>query len=408
MEAIQFSAAIPRYVLGKTLGGLYPPLLWSGLACVAYREVPEPRLPNEEWVKVKTRYGGICGSDLHLLRLENSPSTSAFASFPFIVGHENYGTIAAVGASVRDHTVGERVIVEPTLWCKPRGFSDFCSPCSRGAIQLCERVTQGAIAPGLVVGACRDTGGSWSPYFVAHESQLLCIPDGVSDENALLLEPLATSLHAILSDPPRDSDTILILGAGIIGLTTIAALRAVGSRARIIALARYPAQQELARHYGADLVIAAGKNHDYYEEFAQAVGGRLLKPVLGKRVLVGGADVVYECVGSSHTIDDALRFARTQGRVVLAGLASVPKGVDWTPIWMKELQVKGTYTYGYDEFEGKRCRTYDIALDLVLRGKVDLTPLVTHRFPLSQYKQAFDAVTHRERAKALKVVFEFK
>ncbi len=407
MEAIRFDAVIPRYILGKALGRVYPPLLWSGLSCIQHCEAPEPRLPNDEWVKVKTRYGGICGSDLHLLRLENSPSSSVFASFPFIVGHENYGTIAKVGARVSGFAVGERVIVEPTLWCKPRGFADLCGPCARGAIQLCERVTQGTIAPGLILGACRDTGGSWSPYFVAHESQLLPIPDGVNDENALLLEPLATSLHAILSDFPSDNETILVLGAGVIGLTTIAALRAVGSRARIIALARYPAQQELARHYGADVVIAAGKKHDYYEEFARVVGGRLLKPIIGKRVLLGGADVVYECVGSGEAIDDALRFARTKGRVVLAGLASLPRGVDWTPIWMRELQVRGTYTYGYDEFEGKRCRTYDVARDLVARGKVDLAPLITHRFPLSQYRQAFEIATHRGRANALKVVFEF-
>ncbi len=407
MEAIRFDAVIPRYAVGKLLGRAYPPILWSGLSCLQYRQVPEPRLPNDEWVKIKTRYGGICGSDIHLLHLQSSPSSSVFTSFPFTVGHENFGTIAETGARVRGFTVGDRVIAEPTLWCKPRGFTDLCGPCARGDIQLCERVTQGAIAPGLVLGYCRDTGGSWSPFFVAHESQLLRIPGDLSDENALLLEPFATGLHAVLAHPPRDTDTVLVLGAGVIGLTLIAGLRALGSRARIIVLGRYPAQQELARKYGADVVIPAGKRGGYYDAFAQAVGGKLLKPILGKRVLVGGADVVYECVGNGDTIDDALRFTRPKGRVVLVGLAALPKGVDWTPIWMKELHVNGTCTYGHDEFAGKRCRTFDLALELVSQHNIDLAPLVTHKFPLHEYGRAFATVGNRGRARALKVVFEF-
>ncbi len=408
MEAIQFDAVIPSYAIGKLLGRVYPPILWSRLSCFQYRQTPEPRLPNEEWVKIKTRYGGICGSDIHLLRLEGSPAASVLTSFPFTVGHENFGTIAETGAGVSGLSIGDRVIAEPTLWCKPRGFTDLCGACARGDIQLCERVTQGVVSPGPILGACRDTGGSWGPFFVAHESQLLRIPDEMSDENALLLEPFATSLHAILVHPPRDTDTVLVLGAGVIGLTMVAGLRAIGSRARIIVLARYPAQQELARHYGADVVIPAGRGYDYAAEFARAVGGKLLKPILGKRVLVGGgADVVYECVGSGDTIDDALRFARPKGRVVLVGLASLPKGVDWTPIWMKELEVKGSYTYGYDEFAGKRCRTYDLALELVSKQKIDLKPLITHKFPLDQYGRAFATIGNRGRAQALKVVFEF-
>jgi L-iditol 2-dehydrogenase len=429
MKAIQFNPTIPRYALGLALGRILPPVLWSGLSCVQYHDVPEPRLPNAEWVKIKTRYGGICGSDNHLIHLHNSPSTSAITSFPFTIGHENCGTIAEVGAAVRDFSVGDRVVAEPILWCKPRGFADLCRFCARGEIQRCERVAEGMLAPGLAIGGCRDTGGSWSPYFVAHESQLVRVSDAVSDENALLLEPFATSLHAVLANLPRpertlslskreskDDETVLVLGAGVIGLGVIAALRAVESRARIIVLARHTVQQELARRFGADVVISAARASDYYAEFASAVGGRLLKPIIGKRVLVGGADVVFECVGHSDTIDDALRFTRAGGRVVIAGLASLPKNVDWTPIWLKELRVQGTYCYSHDEFQGKRWRTFDLALDLLTRGKVNLAPtlaphasagVLTHKFALRDYARAFQTIGRRGHERAVKVVFEF-
>lgn len=408
MQAIQFNATIPRYALGLALGKIYLPAVWSGLACVQYRDVAEPRLPNDEWVKIKTRYGGICGSDNHLIHLRNSPSASAITSFPFTIGHENVGTIAEVGAAVRDFRVGDRIVAEPTLWCKPRGIQDLCRYCARGEIQRCERVTEGEIAPGLEIGACRDTGGSWSTHFVAHESQIARVPDVVSDENALLAEPFATSLHAVLANLPRDDQVVLVIGAGVIGLGIIAALHVVESRARIIVLARHSIQQELAKRFGADCVISASRDIDRHAEFAKAIGGKLLKPIIGKRVLVGGADVVYECVGNGDSIDDALRFTRAGGRVVLAGLAAMPKGIDWTPIWMKELQVHGTYVYSHDEFRGKRWRTFDLALDLMARGQVDLAPLVTHKFALKDYARAFQVVNHRGRERAVKVVFEFE
>ncbi len=404
MQAIQFNAAIPRYALGLALRQLYPPILWSGLSCVQYREVAEPRLPNDEWVKIKTRYGGICGSDDRLLHLLNSPSASVNASFPFTIGHENCGTVAELGAKVGAFAIGERVVAEPGLWCKPRGFKDLCPACARGDIQICERVTGGAVSPGLIIGACRDTGGSWSPYFVAHQSQLVRVPDAVSDENALMVEPFATSLHAVLANLPREDDTVLVIGAGVIGLTIVAALRAIESRARIFVLARHPFQQDLARQLGADVVIPS--SGDYADEYARAIGAKSLKPIFGKRVLVGGADVTFECVGNGDTIDDALRFTRSGGRVVLTGAASFPKGIDYTPVWMRELQIHGTYGYGHDEYRGERHRTFDVAFRLMTQGRVDLAPLVTHKFALRDYQRAFHVLTHRRRERAVKIVFD--
>jgi threonine dehydrogenase-like Zn-dependent dehydrogenase len=406
MKAIQFDATIPRYALGLAGQKVSPSLLWSGLSCTMMRDVPEPRLPNDEWVKIKTRYGGICGSDTGTIHLHTSPYLSPFSSFPFTFGHENVGTIVETGARAGDFRVGERVVVEALLWCKPRGFDDLCRFCARGEINLCERMTQGILAPGVQPGYCRDTGGSWSDSYVGHVSQLLRVPPNVSDENALLVEPFAVGLHAALQYPPRDDETVLIMGAGVIGLLTLAALRATGSRARIWVVARYGFQADAARRLGATEIID-GKQ-DYYADVAARTGGQVLKPIIGKRVLYGGgADLTYECVGSDGSIDDSLRLTRNRGRVVLVGVPGITKAVDWTPIFFKELDVTASYIYNHVEpYGGEKRPAFEIALELLQNG-LDLSWLVTHKFKLDEYARAFALLDNRGESQVIKAVFEF-
>jgi threonine dehydrogenase-like Zn-dependent dehydrogenase len=264
----------------------------------------------------------------------------------------------------------------------------------------------GALAPGLIVGGCRDTGGSWSEYYVAHSSQLYRVPENVSDENAVLVEPFAVGLHAALQFPPRDTDTVLIQGAGIIGLLTLAALRATGCKAPIWVVARYPFQANAARKLGATDIIN-GKG-DYYAEIAARTGGELLKPILGKRVLNGGGvDVTYECVGSDDSLDDVLRLTRKRGRVVLVGVPGIAKDVDWTALFNKELDVLASYCYNRVEpYQGTVRSAFDIALELMARG-LDLSWLVTHKFKLDEYSKAFDLLGKRGASQAIKAVFEF-
>jgi L-iditol 2-dehydrogenase len=407
MKAIQFRADIPRYALGLALGKFFPALLWSGLSCTYAAEVPEPRLPADDWVKLKTRYGGICGTDMGSIHLHTSPYYSALTSFPFTFGHENVGRVAQVGPRVRDWRVGDRVVAEPILWCRPRGFADLCEYCACGEINLCERHTEGQIAAGVLIGSCRDTGGSWGQYFVAHESQLYRVPDNVSDESALLVEPFAVGLHAALQNFPRDDETVLIYGAGIIGLLTLAALRALGSRARILVLARYPFQAEAARRLGASEIIAG--HGDHHAAIAEHTGARWLKPIVGNHVMVGGVDRTFECVGSDASIDDALRLTRGGGCVVVVGVPGIPKGVDWTAIFAQELDVHGAYGYNHaEQFNSKTWRTFDLALELMQRRQVDLGWLVTHKFRLEEYARAFELLNRRGASKAIKAVFEFE
>jgi len=403
LRALQFDDSIPRYVLAKALGWFFPGVYWSGLGCLRYREVAEPALPGPDWVRVRTRYGGICGSDLNAITLHDSPSVSACTSFPFTLGHENLGTIAELGSAVQGFALGERVVVDPLLGCVTRGFADLCAPCARGDYGVCERRTEGAIAAGTMIGYCATTGGSWSPSFVAHQSQLVRVPESVSDENAALTDPFATALHAVLRCPPPEDGTVLILGAGVIGLCVIAALRALGYANRILVVARHPFQVELARRYGADEIVRPGDDR----ALAEALSARLHRPMLGKPLVSGGAEVIYECVGSDASLDTAVRFTREGGTMVLVGLAALPRGIDWTSIWLKEIAVLGSYSYGLETWQGRRVRTFQLALELMTAGKVDLSPLLTHRFPLSEYRKALAAATQKSRHHLVKAAFVF-
>jgi threonine dehydrogenase-like Zn-dependent dehydrogenase len=408
MQAIQFNATIPRYLLGKTLGKVIPSILWSGLSCTYLTEISQPNLPNKEWLKIKTRYGGICGSVLQTIHLHTSPYYSPFISSPFTMGHESIGTIAEIGQKGGGWKVGERIAVNPLLWCIPRGFKKLCQRCSKGEINLCERTTEGALSPGFLTGSCKDTGGSWSSYFAAHFTQTHRVPDSISDGNAIMIEPLSVGLHAVVNNFPSDDETVLIIGAGTIGLCIIAVLRALDSKANILVLARYTFQADAARKLGASDVILA-KDIDIYDEIAKLTGGKIKTPIIGKRVFSGGVDRTFECVGSSDAIDDAIRFTRSRGRVVLVGMPGITKSIDWTAVFAQELTVQAaTYYSNADKFKGKTWKSFELTIYLLKEGIINLDWMVTHVYSLEDYAKVFKILRKREQSKAIKAVFFFR
>lgn len=408
MKAIQFNLTIPRYAAGLALGKLSPATLWSGLSCTTYEEIPDPTLPGEEWTIVQTQLGGVCGTDTSAISLKASPYFSPLTSSPFVFGHENAGAIAEAGREARGWQAGQRVVVEPTLWCAPRGFTQLCRFCARGEVNRCERVTQGNLSPGQGIGNCRDTSGSWAPYFVAHRAQLYAVPDAISPENAVLIEPFAVGLHAALQNFPKDDDKVLIVGAGSIGMCMLAALRGLGSQAEILVLARHAFQGEAALKLGASRVIASRDTAEVYGEIAELTGGMVKKPIIGKQILLGGADLTFDCVGSSQSLDDAIRLTRNGGRMVVVGVPGIAKGVDWSAIFIQELEVKAAYIYHHaEQFGGKQWKTFDLAIDLMASGKVDLGWMVSHKFRLEEYRQAFELTLRRGGNKALKIAFDF-
>jgi threonine dehydrogenase-like Zn-dependent dehydrogenase len=407
MEAITFDGAIPRYLFTRAAGAVSTRFLSGPGRCTFRACMEEPELPGPRWVKIRTRLGGVCGSDLNLVRLSVSPSASPFSSFPFVVGHENVGEVSAVGAGVTRVRLGDRVVANPLLPCGVRGIDPPCAQCAAGRVAVCEKFTEGELAPGMMIGTTRGLGGSWGEVFVAHEDRVHAVPDSISDEAALLLEPFATVLSPLLSDPPP-GESVLVIGAGTIGLLATAALRALAPGRRVTVLARHAFQAERARELGADRVVRA-RGSDHFDELAAAGGGRLLVPILGKRVGVGGFDATMVCTGGGSAVEDALRFTRGGGRVVLLGNVARLPGVDWTPLWMKELTVQGSICYNGPLHGGVGEDAFERGLSLLSDGWAGkLGKLVTHRFRLRELPRALAISFGREQSGAVKVAFDLR
>ena len=406
MQAIQYIKSVPRYLMVRLLGKRWNWLYTSGVSCIRLAEIGAPQLPTPDWVKIKTRLSGICGSDLATITAKGSPYFSPFTSTPFVLGHEVVGEIAEIGESVEGYTPGDRVVIEPVLSCEIRGIQPGCYQCRQGHFANCENITRGNISAGIQTGYCRDTGGGWSPYFLAHKDQIHRVPDSLSDEIAVLLEPFACALHGVLKADLKDTDEVLIIGAGTVGLLTVAAIRALGKSNRILIVAKYPHQRQLASELGADEILSSDKS--LYANFCGLTGAESYQPELGKPVLLGGVDVTFDCVASATTIDDALRFTRAQGRVMLVGMPAIPKNIDWTSVWYKELEVSGAYTYGSESYEGAEIRTFTLGIWLLERMGDRLLPLIGELFALKEYRQAIQAALSTGRSGAAKTVFDLR
>lgn len=409
MKAIRFHANIPRYLTTKLLGRITKTAYLSFFPPTRLDDVPEPKV-RSGWVKVKTKYAGICGSDVNTILLRESPLLEPLCSFPSVLGHENVGIVAEVGENVTEMKEGDRVVLDPILSCKTRGIP-LCPHCEKGNSERCDNfdITEN-LSSGFDTGWCLDTGGAFSPYYLAHESSLFKVPDNVSDENAVLVEPLTIGIHAVTRHLPRDADNVIVIGAGIIGIMVITALRALGCKANIIAVDKVESQGKFAvERGGADKFIQVKRN--YYKNLAKEFNARLYSPLLEKKELVvgGGADVVFECVGLPSTIEDALRFTKAGGKMVLIGNPDKIT-IDWSLIWFREIQVLGSFGSCMEiSSDTSKKHAFNIALELMASGKVDLSWMVTHKFIFPRdYKKAFKFCFNKTKYSVMKAIFSFE
>jgi threonine dehydrogenase-like Zn-dependent dehydrogenase len=236
---------------------------------------------------------------------------------------------------------------------------------------------------------------------------LLKLPAQVSDEEAFLLEPFSVSLHGIFRNQPRDSDRCLIFGCGTIGLMAIAGLKALGLGKQVIAVAKHPHQGEAATRLGADGVIYPDET-DLFQRVAELTGARIFSISSGKRVLEGGVEIIYDSVGSSTTLDDSLRLLRARGKIVLLGATDFAPDVEWVPFWFREIGLVGSICYGNEHYQGRSLTTFQAALELVRDRKVDLKPLVTHKFTLQEFQEAIRVAADKGKEKAIKVAFSYQ
>jgi threonine dehydrogenase-like Zn-dependent dehydrogenase len=290
---------------------------------------------------------------------------------------------------------GTRVVVEPVLGCAARGIDPPCDACASGARDRCEQLAFGHLQPGLQTGFCADTGGGWSTALVAHESQLHRVPDDMSDEAAVMVEPAACAVHGAVASGVT-GDTAVVIGAGTLGLCTIAALRRHALPGRLIAAAKHPAQRHLARELGADTVVDP-------DELGRAVR-RATGSMAVDTGLTGGADLVVDCVGSETTIAEALAVVRPAGTIVLVGMPG-RVSVDLTPLWQRQVMLVGAYAYGTEiDLDGRR--TFDLAFELV--EEAGLARLVTAVYPLERFREAIDHAAAAGRRGAVKVAFDLR
>ena len=381
--------SIPSFAVVKAAGGRAE-VATSSLSMLKLGDVPEPPLPAGDWLRVMPSLSGICGSDLAAIGGHVSLYLDPLTSYPFVPGHEVVGVLDD----------GQRVVLEPALGCAVRGIDPPCPRCAEGRPGLCYNVTEGPIEVGLQTGYCADTGGGWGEVLVAHPSQIHAVPDGLSDEAAVLVEPLACCIHAALRGGATKDDVVVVSGVGTIGLLTVAAVRLFTPPRRLIAVAKHPTQRDLARKLGADQVVAPS---EVFQRVRFATAARRLDG-MNRSLLLGGADVTFECVGRAESLNDAVRFTREGGTVVAVGMPGEEK-VDWAPIWQRELKVMGAYAYG-SEPARKGQKTFALALEAA--PELELGSLVGPLFGLGDYRDAIAYAMSAGRLGAVKVAFDLR
>lgn len=399
MQALVFEPSVPRFLATKALGS------WSPLdpaASVRFADVPEPALPGDDWLRVRMRYAGICGSDTGTLTYKVSPDLSGLASFPAVMGHELFGTVVEAGARARS-ALGQRVVVDPFLGCSVRGLAPACSSCAGGFPCVCQNVTRGAFAPGLILGTCRDLPGSWCERVVVHASQVHAVPDAVSDRAAALAEPLAIGLHACLLTPPPAGSHVLIIGGGPIAYSVLLSLRMLGTNLDITLVTQLEYQRALAEKLGADHAFITGRATD--DALARIAGVHYSAGILGRPHPSGGFEFVYDCVGAPVTVKQGLRWTREKGTFVLIGNAS-RVDLDLSIVWSKELRVQGSLGYGADPRAGETAHTFAWLMRLIGPVMTRAETMITHTYPLSRAAEAVRMAVDRSGANSVKVLFD--
>lgn len=402
MKAVSFKYNVPAYLLTGLLDRRWKNVLFSRLAPVQLRDVPAPELPGDDWVKVRPRLSGLCGSDMGIILCHESLTLQPFASYPFVLGHEVCGEIVERGSGVEGIETGDRVVVNPMLGCLPRGIDPPCRFCAEDRTQLCVNFTEGRLAPGTIIGATAGVPGFLSECGVAHRSQLFPVPQGVSDEAAVLTDPFSNGIHMARINPVADGETLMVVGCGVMGTCAIAALKALHPGARLLAVESDPHNARIARDLGAEEVVAPPFDRAFYRKIADLTGARMHTPLMSKPLLIGGPERVFDTVGSTGTIEMSLRVLANGGWFNLLGIGA-PKRIDWTPVWLKELTLRGVYGYEVTPGAFGDEHDYQIALRLHAEGKVDLAPLVTHKFALGDWHRALDVALNKGRHHAVKI-----
>lgn len=323
----------------------------NGTFHIAYDTQPVP-VPKDGEVLVKIEYVGICGSDVHFY--QHGRIGDFVVDGKFILGHESGGTVVGVGNGVTSLQEGDRVALEPGVTC---GKCEFCKS---GRYNLCPDVRFFATPP---------YHGTFCDYVAFPADMCFKLPENVSTMEGALVEPLAVGLHACRQGGVKLGDTVVILGAGCIGLVTLLSAKANGA-ANVIVVDVLDKRLDYAKKLGATTVIN-GKRENVFEAVDRLTHGR-------------GADVVLETAGNQITIAQTPHLACRGGTVCLVGLAAEDEiSYNFAKVMNKELAIKSVFRY---------CNLYPTAINAIASGTIGVKDIVTHEFGFDQIKEAFDFV----------------
>jgi threonine dehydrogenase-like Zn-dependent dehydrogenase len=365
-------------------------------APVRIEDIDELPLPAPDWVRVETTFSGLCGSDVKQILLNGSRDNplTALVSFPHVLGHEVVG---------RRTDTGERVVLNPWLSCGPRGINPPCVVCQEGRYPWCRNFRSGDLPVSIHLGNCAAAAGAHAERFAAHTGQLFGIPENVSDEAAVLADPVSVSLRSVLLAPPAKGQPVLVYGSGTLAFAAIALLRHLYPGTEVWAATRPGARAGLATRLGAHAVLSATPD-ELVAQVARRVSTTPLQPWSKRDWLQDGPAVVYDTIGSTETVETSLRLLTTGGTLVVSGVEP-PKRFEWTPLYFKELRVIGSNGFGVEQVGGVAKHAMEHYFDFVAAG-LDLTPVITHRFPLERWTDAVLTLKDSRRTGAVKVLLE--
>jgi threonine dehydrogenase-like Zn-dependent dehydrogenase len=316
---------------------------------------------------------------------------------PFVPGHEVVGELLD---DCGELPAGTRVVLSSVLACEARGEDPPCPNCAAGMANRCDRVTVGHLKPALQTGYSTETSGGWARQMVAHRSQLWPVPDTMDDRTAVLVEPLADAIHAALRARIEPGATVLIVGAGTVGLLTLLAVKLLTPAGHVTVAAKHERQRAAARLAGADEIVRPEHATKAVRRRAAAVK---LTPERGQDFLLGGVDVALECTGSRSALDLALRTTRAGGRVVVSGIPG--SGADLTPLWFRELEMVGAYTTSIEALpDGTRKHAFELAIEMATSLPM-LADMVGATYPLDRWRDALDHAMSAGSLGTFKVAF---
>jgi threonine dehydrogenase-like Zn-dependent dehydrogenase len=397
VKALVFRHSLPREAASTIGGRLAERAFVARFAPVRLEEIDELPLPAPDWVQVTTTFSGLCGSDVKQIVLNgrrDNPLT-ALVSFPHVLGHEVVG---------RRADTGQRVVLNPWLSCGPRGIDPPCEACKNGRFPWCRNFRSGTLPVSIHLGNCASAAGAHAERFAAHPAQLFAIPDAISDEAAVLADPVSVSLRTILlAPPPPDGQPVLVYGSGALAFAAIGLLRHLFPENEVWAATRSGARADLAARLGAHAVLSSVPD-ELVAQVARRVGTTPLRPWSKRDWLQEGPAVVYDTIGSTQTVETSLRLLDTGGTLVISGVEP-PRRFEWTPLYFKEIRVIGSNGFGVEEVGGVSKHAMEHYFDFIAAG-LDLTPVITHRFPLERWGEAVLAVKNARKTGAVKVLLD--